>query len=106
MKEIDSISPQVGSTQGGTRITITGKYLYTDKNVPATIDIAGEPCKVIDFDMSDQKATRIVCESGPSQQAQADNYGGRGVTLITDSVLTSEQNLGSIFNSYTSIYLL
>lgn len=92
--EIDSVSPQVGSTEGATRITITGKYLYTDSNVPAAIDIAGRPCAVIDFDMSDLMATRIVCESPASVSMPADNYGNRGVTLITENVLVLAANFG------------
>ncbi len=95
--EITSISPQTGSVEGGTRITIVGKYLYHDANVPAQIDIAGSPCNVVDFDMSDVLATKIVCETSPSVVAPTDNYGNRGIILITQNVVTSASNLGKIF---------
>ena len=74
--EVTNVSPQVGSTEGGTRVTITGKYLYTDENVPANIDIGGKPCKVIDFNMDHLLATRIVCETAP--ETTATHYGNRG----------------------------
>ena len=87
---------KVGSTEGGTRITITGKYLYTDDNVPASIDIGGRPCNVIGFDMSDLLQTRIVCESSAAV-GNGTHYGNRGITLIEDNVLTQANDLGIHF---------
>lgn len=75
-------------------MTITGKYLYHDSNVPAQIDIAGTPCNVIDFDMSDLLATRIVCESAPGVAGPTDNYGNRGINLITENVLVATNDFG------------
>ncbi len=48
--QIESVWPRVGSKAGGTLVTITGKYLYTDADVPALVEIAGRPCKVVGFD--------------------------------------------------------
>ncbi len=93
--QVDSISPQTGSKAGGTHLTITGKYLYTDSDLPAVIDIAGQPCNVIDFDMSDLNATRIVCETPAEVVASADNYGNRGITLIKETVATNAENLAT-----------
>ena len=84
----------MGSVEGGTKITITGKYLYTDEDVPAAIDILGQPCKVVDFNMDDLKATRIVCETPAQMSTQNYNYGNRGVTLITENVSTATDNFG------------
>lgn len=77
-------------------MTIIGKYLYDDKSVPANIEIAGEPCKVIEFDMSDVLQTRIVCETKPSVSASADNHGNRGVSYIRDTSLTTFNDLGKL----------
>ena len=38
---INSVSPQSGSLNGGTFLTIAGQYFYNDANIPAVIDIAG-----------------------------------------------------------------
>lgn len=92
--EIDSVSPQTGSVEGGTKITIIGKNLYHDDNVPAEIEIAGRPCRVVDFDMTDLMATRIVCESSPSAPTTNENHGNRGITLITENVATATNDLG------------
>lgn len=93
--EIDSISPQLGSTEGGTRITITGKYLYTDDNVPAMIDIAGTPCEVVSFDMKNLTETKIVCVTAASISPPADNYGNRGVSLSTEDGAIAFDDLGN-----------
>ena len=53
IKEIDNVSPRNGSMNGGTLITITGKYLYTDNIVPASINVGGQPCKVKSFNQDD-----------------------------------------------------
>lgn len=91
--QVDSVSPQVGSTLGGTRVTIIGKYLYTDDNVPAKIEVAGQPCKVIDFDMKNFQETKIVCETSPEVAVTNVNYGNRGLNLIKDNVDTGFNDL-------------
>ena len=35
------MSPNIGSTNGLTTVTITGAYLYHNDDIPATIDVAG-----------------------------------------------------------------
>ena len=105
---IDSISPQTGSTVGGTLMNITGKYLYTDANVPASINIAGQPCTVVSFDMTNLLSTRIQCTTGPAVPVTSDNYGNRGILLIRDNVLTATNNLTtatpSVAATTTTIY--
>lgn len=39
LKAINSVSPNTGSTVGGTILTINGSYLYSDDKVPAKITI-------------------------------------------------------------------
>lgn len=100
--EIDSISPKNGSLLGGTRVTITGKYLYTDENVPAMIEVGGKPCKVIDFNMMNLNESRIVCETSPNSGAASHYFGNRGVTSISQSGLTTFENLETAVPSNTA----
>jgi hypothetical protein len=39
--EITNITPNSGSNEGSTTITITGKYLYHSDDIPANIIVAG-----------------------------------------------------------------
>ncbi len=93
--EIDSISPNVGSMAGGTLITIKGKYFYTSDTVPATITIAGQPCNVVSFDMSNQQQTMLVCRTGPAVSVTSDNYGNRGITIIKEYVFFNANSLAT-----------
>jgi len=104
--QVDSVWPHSGSQAGGTRLTIIGKYLYTDNSVPAMIDIAGQPCKIVEFDMSDLNATRIVCETPAEVTAPTDNYGNRGITLLKDSVATTAQNLATAVPSNNAVSMV
>lgn len=90
IKEIDSISPQTGSTVGGTLLTITGKYLFHDENVPTIIDIAGTECEVVSYDRTQLPITKIVCKTASSVAVTSENYGNRGLTFITSDTYTNE----------------
>jgi len=93
--EIDNISPNVGSSAGGTLVTVTGKYLYTDENIPALIDIAGMPCRVVSFDRTDIHKSQIMCETPAEVKKNATEgfSGNRGVTLITEMFATEFNKL-------------
>ena len=67
--------------------------------MPAIIEISGRPCNVRSFDMTNLNATIIVCESGPEVTSKPDNHGNRGITLVSDKVLTSSTNLGRFFEN-------
>ena len=100
--QVDSVSPQVGSTLGGTKVTIIGKYLYTDDNVPAKIEIAGQPCKVVEFNMESFQETKIVCETSPKVSVTNTNYGNRGINLIKDNVATNFNDLATAVPSQSA----
>lgn len=91
--QVDSVSPQTGSILGGTKVTVIGKYLYTDDNVPAKIEIAGQPCNVVEFNTTSFQETRIVCETSPKVSVTTTNYGNRGLNLIKDNVAVSFNDL-------------
>ena len=87
---IDSISPQQGSVNGGTLITITGKYLKNSYSTPVYIDISGSPCKVISFDNVNPINSILRCETiQPTVNSIPMYYGGRGVALYKENTFTS-----------------
>ena len=95
IKEIDSISPQTGSTIGGTRIKINGKYFYNDIRVPAEIEIGGEPCELINFNMTNLPNTQFICRNSPQLKPSNEYYGNRGINLIRDDVYTEFNSLAT-----------
>ncbi len=58
---ISSVSPESGSIQGGTMLTITGVGFESDESL-VSVTINGSPCKVSSTDYS-----QIVCETTESQ---------------------------------------
>lgn len=88
---IEDISPRSGSTTGGTRITITGKYLLHNDLLPAKIDISGSPCTVVAADSVDPLNSMITCELEPTENPAANMFhGGRGVNLtVSEGSFTS-----------------
>ncbi len=85
-------------------ITVTGKYLYTDNNVPAVISIGGQPCKVVSFNIRDKVNSEIVCQnSAVPSNLVSDFYGNRGITLIRENILTNVDNLAQATPSENAI---
>ncbi len=94
--EIDSVTPQTGSTVGGTLITINGQYFYDDINVPSQIEIGGQPCNLISFDMKNLPNTTLVCQNSPKPNSTKNEYyGNRGINLYRDNVYRDLNNLAS-----------
>ena len=59
--QIRSVSPQVGSRDGGTKITIEGTGFYTSfpqEDRQAKVEVGGVECTILE-----QTATRIVCQT-------------------------------------------
>lgn len=92
IKAIDSVNPQNGSTVGGD-ITITGQYFYSDSTVPARIEVGGQPCQLVNFDMTNLTNTKFVCKNVPQPSILNEYYGNRGVTLYRDNIYSA--NLAS-----------
>ena len=67
---IDEVSPQVGSVDGGTVVTITGTGFDVDPTL-VEVDVDGIPCEVLSVSL-----TQIVCQTGkppPNHSSIADN---------------------------------
>ena len=77
---------------GQTKLTITGGYFYTDSNYPASIDIDGTSCDVIDYQLNNGYDSTLVCQTAPkpTTSSQTEYYGGLGVTLIRDNFYSSD----------------
>ena len=58
--EIVSVSPQIGSTEGGTRVVVTGRH-FDETTEPVKILIGGVPCHVIS---GTSTATKVECLAG------------------------------------------
>lgn len=82
------MNPQIGSTVGG-NVTINGLYFYNDFQVPAKIEIGGEPCSLVDFNMKNLPNTTFTCLNSPQPQSKTDYYGNRGINLIRENVYTA-----------------
>ena len=93
--EIDSVSPQIGSTVGGTYLTIKGKYFFDSSDVPSTIKVGDQPCKVVSFDMTNLPDTVLVCQTSSAPASSTEYYGNRGVTVFRDNVYTSLSNMAT-----------
>nr|XP_039260770.1 fibrocystin-L-like [Styela clava] len=87
--EITSVSPKVGSTEGGTRVTIQGEN-FDDTDEPITVLIGGEPCDVVEGTMTSDKVECISRIPGPEK----DYYiGSRGVVLETWNKTTVDDEI-------------
>lgn len=89
---IESVSPSKGSINGGTLITIRGKYLFHNEYSPAQVSIGNRPCKIVHTDVNqDPLNSTIVCETPAQSSASITVYlGNRGVTLIEDDFVTDQ----------------
>ena len=101
--EIKNITPQVGSVLGGTHLSLFGSYFYSDDNLPAQIDIAGTPCQVLSYEKNNYVDSKLVCKTSAKPTNLNDYYGGRGISLIRDNVLTSFNNFGSASPSGSAV---
>lgn len=93
--EISNVSTNTGGVLGGTIMTIYGKYFYSDQNLTAKIDIAGTPCQVLDFKLNNKVDSMLMCSTSPKGSVSAEYYGGRGITVYRDNLLTSSASLST-----------
>ncbi|XP_022097673.1 fibrocystin-L-like isoform X1 [Acanthaster planci] len=69
--DVLDVSPTLGSTQGGTVLTIHGQY-FDERNT--IVFVQGVPCEI--FNIS---TTEILCVTGPAPPEQSIYPGGRGL---------------------------
>ena len=73
---VSNISPQNGSAQGGTVVTITGGPFSHSAWNPLVVNIADQPCTILDVD-----STTIQCETSSISSLNDDHHHGTSSTL-------------------------
>ncbi len=83
---------------GGTYLTISGQYFYSSSSLPADIQIGGQPCSLLEFNLNDTINTQLICRTPSLASVAVGNQypGGRGITVLRDNVLTSFNNLVNV----------
>ncbi|CAF0814130.1 unnamed protein product, partial [Brachionus calyciflorus] len=104
--EINGINIQNGSTQGGLKLTLTGNHFYSDQYLPANIKIADTDCKLVNFQQNNYVDSTLECETSAKPNIDGRNYffGGRGINLVVDDVLTTYENLETLTLSGSANY--
>ncbi|XP_072177767.1 fibrocystin-L-like [Diadema setosum] len=95
--EITDISPRVGSTEGGTELTITGTgFIQVD-----FVKVGGVPCKV---DAESVTPTQLKCRTGPAPPDSPLFPGNRGLVreVLLNQKSADRQNLHTLDFSNTS----
>ena len=55
---INNVSPNAGSTVGGTTLTIAGNFFSDSSNYPLVVKVSGQPCNILSSDGS-----TITCQT-------------------------------------------
>uniref|UniRef100_H2Y4C5 G8 domain-containing protein n=1 Tax=Ciona savignyi TaxID=51511 RepID=H2Y4C5_CIOSA len=73
--DVTGVSPKVGSTEGGTKLTITGKHFDKD----AKVLVGGVPCRLTNDRVT---PTSLTCITGPASHEKPFRYAGsRGIHM-------------------------
>jgi len=67
---ISSVTPNTGSTAGGTTLTITGNFFDNSATYPLVVNIAGQPCTVLNVSTTTIQCQTPVAPSGSQSQYQ------------------------------------
>ena len=69
---MSTVTPNAGSTAGGTIMTITGNYFSTSTTYPLVVNVGGQPCIVLNT-----ATTTIQCRTSPTPSSIASQYQGQ-----------------------------
>ena len=67
---ISSITPNSGSTAGGTTLTITGNFFDTSATYPLVVNVAGQPCTILSVTTTTIQCQTPIAPSGSQNQYQ------------------------------------
>ena len=70
--------------------------------MPAQIEIGGQQCDVIDFNMKNLPSTSLICKNKPQKSIKTEYYGNRGINFYRDNVYTSYNQFLSAIPSASS----
>jgi len=69
---ISSVSPNTGSMQGGTTLTINGENFCNNAQYPVVVNVGGQPCTVVNASL-----TSILCQTPVAPTTIASQYHGK-----------------------------
>jgi hypothetical protein len=68
---ISSVSPNTGSTQGGTTLTINGQFFCDNAAYPLVVNVGGQTCTIITVNL-----TNIQCQTSAAPTYNSSQYQG------------------------------
>lgn len=68
---VSSITPNTGSTQGGTKLTITGNYFSNSIQYPLVVKVGGNVCTILNVNQ-----TTVECETSAESITAHNQYQG------------------------------
>jgi hypothetical protein len=68
---ISSVTPNSGSTIGGTLLNINGNYFDTSATYPLVVNVGGQPCTILS-----STTTNIQCQTPVVPSSIASQYQG------------------------------
>ncbi|CAF3091006.1 unnamed protein product [Rotaria socialis] len=96
---ISSVSPNTGSLQGGTTLTINGENFCNNAQYPVVVNVGGQPCTVLNASL-----TTIQCQTPVAPVNIASQYhGGRGVYIFRQSGAIAQGTLAASSPPYPSV---
>ncbi|CAF3664415.1 unnamed protein product [Rotaria sordida] len=88
---ISHVTPNQGSTEGGTNLTIYGNYFSDSQQYPLVVKVGSETCTVLSVNQ-----TIIQCKTPAIPTIIQNQYqGGRGLHIFRDLGLIDQVNLSS-----------
>ncbi|CAM4931088.1 unnamed protein product, partial [Rotaria socialis] len=88
---ISSVTPNTGSTQGGTMLNINGNYFSTSTRYPLVVKVGNQPCTILS-----STTTTIQCQTPVAPSSSQNQYqGGRGLQMYSTSGYTTQSTLSS-----------
>jgi hypothetical protein len=68
---ISSVSPNTGSTQGGTTLTINGQFFCDNAAYPLVVNVGGQTCTIINASL-----TTVLCQTSAIPTSNSSQYQG------------------------------
>ncbi|CAF4171105.1 unnamed protein product [Rotaria magnacalcarata] len=93
------VSPNTGSLQGGTTLTINGEDFCNNAQYPVVVNVGGQPCTVLNASL-----TTIQCQTPVAPVNIASQYhGGRGLYIFRQLGAISQGTLAASSPPYPSV---
>ncbi|CAF3431137.1 unnamed protein product [Rotaria sp. Silwood1] len=97
---ISNITPNQGSTEGGTNLTIYGNYFSDSQQYPLVVKVGSENCTILSVNQ-----TIIQCKTPQIPTVTQNQYqGSRGLQIFRDLGVVNQVNLSSTSPPYPSIH--